>query len=282
MKTIVTLFALSLLCFTAKAQETKEPKKTTDTTEIKFGEDAKLLYIKDKSSSDGDTYASTDSKGDILIGTRKKGRKSRNTFWTGIDMGFNFMADANGNTTIPENTTWQTDPIKSMYWGINLLKAETRLFGNHYIMTGLGFNYRSFTPNEFYDISTTEDTTFFGPTTILNPKKNKLRVTYVQVPFLLNFNTSRNYQKNVHIAVGVLANVRIGSIYKQKYKLNGSLQKDRQQDDFNLNPIAADWTVRLGFGSFTLFANYAITNMFEEGATTQLKPFSVGLQLVGF
>ncbi|MGB0166552.1 MAG: outer membrane beta-barrel protein [Luteibaculum sp.] len=282
MKKALTLLALLFAGLTSQAQQDQIPGPV-DTTTIKLGDKSTLMYIRNKEPYQEEAYFSETADGDILIGKREKGRKKRVSFWTGLDMGFNVLVDENQSTNITADTKWNNQPGKSMYWGINLAKAEGRLFGNHYIMTGLGLNYRSITPNDFYSINVTRDTThFLDSSNYLNPMKSKLRATYIQVPLLINFNTSRDYKRNFHIAFGVLGNLRIGSTFKEKHKLNGDTQKEKTRDDFNLRPIIADATLRIGFSSFTVFFNYGLTPLFEDGAAPELYPLTFGVQLLGF
>ncbi|TXC85191.1 porin family protein [Luteibaculum oceani] len=281
MKKIYALFIVACFIGPLTQAQGKNDNKV-DTTLIQIGERTQVIYIRDKEPVREEAYFRETVEGDILIGQTSKGRKKRTSFFTGIDLGINFMASG-GNTSVPGATEWQTEPGKSLYWALNLAKKEFNITGNQYFMVGLGLNYRSFTPTDFYDISVTRDTTQLVPTSKLNPHKNKLRSTYIQIPTLFSFNTSRDLDRNFHISAGLITNLRIGAVYKQKYRLNGNFQKDKTRDDFNLSPILFDATVRVGFSSFTLFATYALTPLFEDGATqATLQPFAVGIQILGF
>ncbi|HRY97973.1 MAG TPA: hypothetical protein P5550_02850, partial [Bacteroidales bacterium] len=56
-------------------------------------------------------------------------------------------------------------------------------------------------------------------------------------------------------------------------------QKNKVRDDFHLNPLKAEGTVRLGWGVVNLFANYSFLPLFKEDEGPELYPFSVGLTL---
>jgi hypothetical protein len=63
---------------------------------------------------------------------------------------------------------------------------------------------------------------------------------------------------------------------------NGDRQKSRNNDDFNLNPFRVNASVRLGYGSFVLFANYALTPLFQKNEGPDLTAFSTGIRIIGF
>ena len=113
-------------------------------------------------------------------------------------------------------------------------------------------------------------------------KKSKLVVTYLTVPLLLELQTNRFTNRNsFHIAGGISSGLRIGSHSKVKFeKPNGGTEKNKDRNDFNLNPFKLDATALIGWGSINLYGNYALIDMFKAGDGPQLRPFSVGIRLV--
>ena len=281
MKSLYTtlLLVLSLVAKVTIAQGTNTNK--SDTTVFIVGENTKIIYVKNKEPLQEEAFFKESSDGDILIGRKTKGIRSKHTFFTGIDLGVNTLSQ-NGDLSMPNNPNWRIEPAKSLYWGLNLFKAEIKLIFNQYLLTGLGVNYRSFNFTEAQDITVTPDTTRLSPTTLLNPHKNKLRATYLHVPLMLSFNTSQTMVRNFHVSVGVVGNLRIGSVYKQKYRLNGDFEKRKHRDNFNLAPYLLDGSIRIGYSKLTFFANYALTPLFVKNTAPDMQLMSFGVQILGF
>ena len=75
---------------------------------------------------------------------------------------------------------------------------------------------------------------------------------------------------------------RLGSKTKQKYEENDKTQKVKDRNDYNLNDFRLNAVVRLGYGDFTVFASYSLTELFEDNKGPELYPFTVGISLVSF
>ena len=150
------------------------------------------------------------------------------------------------------------------------------------LITGLGleFDHYSFKNSITLDphsdiINATFDST-------ISYHKNKLNVTYIDVPLLLMFNTNSDHpSKGFHIGGGVIGGYKIHSVTKQEYNLDGYEYDVKKKDDYNLNPFKLSATVRAGFGGFNLFATYALTSLFESNKGPQLYPFTVGISFSG-
>ena len=116
----------------------------------------------------------------------------------------------------------------------------------------------------------------------MNLKKNKLVASYLTVPLLLEFNTSQNADKTVHLAVGVIGGLRIGSHLKLVKEEGNRESKSKVFDDFNLNPFRYDATVRLGYRNFTVFGSYNMAGLFKDNKGPELYPVTVGLRVIGW
>ena len=112
--------------------------------------------------------------------------------------------------------------------------------------------------------------------------KNKLAVNYVTVPFLIQFNTDEKLKKSFHLAGGILLSYKYDSHLKLVYDNEGEKQKTKRRDDFNIEPLRYDATVRIGYRNYTLFGSYAISELFKDKSGPTLHPFNVGLQLAGW
>jgi hypothetical protein len=62
-------------------------------------------------------------------------------------------------------------------------------------------------------------------------------------------------------------------------KINGFTVKESSKSYFNTTRIAA--TARVGYGIFSLFGAYSITNMFKDGAAADTKLVQIGFTISG-
>jgi hypothetical protein len=89
-------------------------------------------------------------------------------------------------------------------------------------------------------------------------------------------------EKSFHIAAGFVAGVHLESMYKQKFKQDGEKFKNSTKNDFNVQPIRLEGMLRLGYGSFNMFASVQLNELFEKDSAPEIYPFTVGLTLVAF
>ena len=255
-------------------------QESQDTTHLKFG-DVKIIII-DGGENDSDT-------------SRKK-VKSKKTYnsWTGLELGINGLLTADGSTSLPKELNYmELDYSKSLVWNFNFADIQWDWFNadddtefrktNLGIISGFGLTYRSFTFENNTQLFNVNDSTFGVEDTVLNYSKNKLRSSYLRVPLLLQFYSMRRkgskLKPGFHIAAGVVGGLRLGTIYKRKYKENGKGEKSKQRDDFNLTPLVLDAELRIGYGHLNLFASYGLTQMFEDKKGPELYPVTMGVSL---
>ena len=96
---------------------------------------------------------------------------------------------------------------------------------------------------------------------------------------MLEFNTSKNANKNFHIAVGAELAYRIGSVTKQKYEINNVEYELKHKDDYNLEPFRYSAVARIGYNNVTLFADYGLNRLFKKDKGPQVYPFTVGVTI---
>ncbi|MDG1159086.1 MAG: outer membrane beta-barrel protein [Flavobacteriales bacterium] len=283
MKNILLLFVALLSTQLMGAQELEPAKK--DTTKIAVG-DLKLVLVNDEKV---DASVSTGDDDDDEPMTDQE-LKSALTFWSGVDAGVNILLDKNNSTDFTNEHEWlDLDYSRSMSWSFNLVDAKIRLVKDYVgIYTGLGLTYNSYGLKENVRLMANNESTYANiiPTDSLGGyipfTKNKLRASYLRIPLMLEFNTSLDPERTFHVSAGVIGGWNMGTINKVKYEEDGNDVKNRSKGDYNLTPFTLDASVRVGYRNFTLFANYGLTPLFEDGKGPEVYPLTVGLSAVPF
>ena len=252
----------------------------------------------------------TDSIAEVLKDLRTQ-RRNQFTYWSGVDVGLNMLLGTNGSTNLPKSSEYmELDQINSRFLSINFMEQKIE-FGSHHagLLTGLGWEFTSYRLRSNDLLQFDRDSVYAGPVESPEFQKNKLRQSGFRLPLMLEFNTKRaklpsagevlaaardtvggkehadfgfTNKKNFHIAVGVVGTWYYDSMYKQKYRADGAVRKDINKGDHDLLPYRAAAAVRIGYGSLNLFAEYALTPLFEKNKGPELTPFNVGLTIIGF
>ncbi|MEO8066520.1 MAG: hypothetical protein ABI599_02380 [Flavobacteriales bacterium] len=245
--------------------------------------------------------ASEDSLPQLLKDLRRQ-RRNAYSHWGGMDLGFNSFIATDGRIGDgPKTNGLALNSWRSRFIAFNL--AEWKIeFGSHHagLLTGLGIEFRNYHFADNTVLTDVADTTFGAPVAEPDFTKNKLRQIGFRVPVMLEFNTKRaplpttlaeavamrsegfSTKGNVHLAFGVVGSLYFDTMYKQKFSDEGSDKKVRSKDNYNLLPYNVAATVRLGVGGLTLFAEYSLTTLFEEGGSPELVPVTIGIQLLDF
>ena len=163
-----------------------------------------------------------------------------------------------------------------MFKGIDIVKDR------FYISPGFGLDYKGYFFENNVRIGTENDTTLFSLDTNTTFDKYKLRATYLQVPLIVGFKLGNLDKKPLSVQLGVIGGYRIGSRIKEKYQEDGTRIKNKVIDDFNFSPFKLTATARIGIGNFGFFANYGLTELFEDGKAPALTPFTAGITFGGF
>lgn len=214
----------------------------------------------------------------------EEGREHETSFhhWQGIDFGLNSYVNANNDFNIGHDFL-EINQGRSFKFALNLLEKDIHLYKNYVnLVTGLGFEWNSYSfSNPFY-LNPNQQTVSATVDSVASFSKNKLKITWVTVPLLLDFNSSDKPDKSFHLAAGVVGGYRIGSKTKHEFKIGDREYESTMKDDFNLSPFKLDATVRFGFGGFTVFANYGLTTLFKSNKGPAVYPVSAGISWTGW
>ncbi|MDO8998955.1 MAG: DUF2807 domain-containing protein [Bacteroidota bacterium] len=259
-------------------QNKVEKSSGKDSTVYKWKGKKIIIIDKDK---DGETSYDT-------VDVKHKHANEEFYHWAGFSMGINGYLGANGSTTLQKGVNYMDlDYSRSYNFQFNIIERQLNIVRNNLkLVTGFGFDYHSYGLNRNTNLNpNTDSLPLFASVDTTNNydyKKNKFRNTYIQVPLLLEFNTSNNPNKSFHMAFGVIGEFLISSRTKQKLEQNGFEFTKQKRDSYNLNPFSAKAHVNIGYRGFTAFGEYNLTPLFQSGKGPELYPFTVGVRLIPF
>ncbi len=293
-KVVVILFCLILstgLYSQADTTSVKIGKK--EIVKIIEGNDTMIINVGKKGLKiiESDNGTSVDFiKLDDFDESEGKERKSRKYFdghWKGLEIGMNNYLTSDYSLALPAEAQFmELNTGKSWCVNLNLLQYDIG-FGTDKVglVTGMGLefnNYRFDGDNSIIKDPVTREIVSLDYDAATFIEKSKLTTTYLTVPLLLEFQIPVSGHKRIHISGGVIGGLKIGSHTKIIYKEDGSKQKDKINDDFNLSPLRYGVTARIGYRALKIFAIYNLTPMFESGQGPELYPVSIGFILADF
>lgn len=241
----------------------------SDTTRIKLGN--KKYVIIDDGDDENEHASKSDSTHDY---------KDKFKHWQGIDLGVNGYLDYQNSLDIKGADFLELNYSKSIQFGLNLLEKDFHLYKNYVnLVIGAGFDFNHYAFNNNTTIKADTNFIWGFNDSLIDFKKNKLNVSYLKVPLMFEFNTSKNPKRNFHIGVGGEVAYRIHAVTKQKYELDDKHYRIKQKDDFNLEPFRYSAMVRIGYNNVTLFADYGLNRLFKKDQGPQVYPFTVGITL---
>lgn len=243
-----------------------------DTTKIKLGDSNMTIAIEKNGKDQG--YYNRYRRKDKILGDHKYAH------WSGLDIGVGMLLNSSGGTSFTGADYLENDPSASWTFNVNLFEHYFPIAKHHFgFVSGIGFNaaHYGFKRNYMIDFNYLDNEMTAELDTVWNYTRNRLLVGYLQLPVLFQVNTSDDYRKNIHIAFGVLAGVRIGSDVKRKSKQNGEVYKYVERGSFFLNPFKLDATLRLGYRNWGIFGSYNLVPLFETSVTQRANAVSFGL-----
>lgn len=297
MKTINLLttivFIVVLLPFRVWAQKESTPTDTignviqidTAKNTILINVGGVNIKIKDKTADKkNDTISISKNDKQIKIpmpSTPKNPPKSRSvkTRWLLFDIGLNNWV-VNGE--VAQNAPFELQQGHSWNFGLHLFKQRFRFARRHLALeygVMFDFNNYSFSQKDQYLLHDTEVVTFM-PVIGTPLRVNRLRTSSAQVPLLLTFESNpRNLKKSFHIGAGVYGGVLLGA--RTKWVSQDDV-KTIIKDDFTMRRIRTGFTGQIGYGPITFYGNFAAMPIFSKNDAYEVRPFSVGLRVVGF
>ena len=292
------------LSLSAGSNGVKVKVERTDTTNVEQGDTIhitskrKLIRIITTPRTGYDTTQTFDSKLEDL----KRERRNLFCYWAGLELGMNSFVTSDGRIGDgPESGPLQLNNARSRFFAINFWEQKIEFGTNHIgLFTGMGLEFDNYKLSENNTLQFNSDSTWAVAMDSPDLRKNKLRQIGLRVPLMLEFNSNRaklpsnagelegkpdwsfSRKHNFHLAAGVVGSWYFDTMYKQKYSEGGHNVKQRSKDDYNLLSYRLAARAQIGYSGLNLFAEYALTPMFEEGTAPTLNALNVGITLIGF
>jgi hypothetical protein len=206
-------------------------------------------------------------------------------YWSGVELNLNGLMGENGSTSLPATADYLSINygVKSMSWNLNLAQKNFHIYKNYVnLVTGIGFGFNAYQFKNPIQLRADSSFTYYRTDSLVTFDKNKLKTSYLQVPLMLEFNTSKHSDRSFHIAAGVIGGYKLGSKTFRTYEIDGYDIEEKRKDDYNINPFKLDATVRIGYGDFTLFGTYGLTTLFESNKGPKVNAFTAGVRIIPF
>lgn len=217
---------------------------------------------------------------------RKKRRAKFNGHWAGIEMGFNNYTNSDYTMELaPEISYMDLNTNKSWAFALNFMEYELPVVKDYAgFVTGLGLQWNSYAFDNNISLVKNDAGIIVGEVEdVYNFEKNKLNTLFLDVPLIFEFQVPVGQKdKRFHFAAGIVGSVKLSAKTKQVYERNNQVYRDKVKGDYQLSPLRYGATVRFGYQSLKLYANYSLVPLFESGKGPELYPFTVGLSLLTF
>ncbi|MEN9994040.1 MAG: hypothetical protein RL762_697 [Bacteroidota bacterium] len=203
-----------------------------------------------------------------------------NAIWAGFGVNANGFMNANKQlASASELGFLALDPAKNIGLQLNFAEKRFPIFKDYLgVVTGLGFNWNRYSIKGDYDFSVVNDTLIANATGV-NYAKNVLSSTYLQAPLLLQISTSSNANHAWNISAGVVGGIRVDARQMQKWEADGKKNKDKTKDDFQFNPFQASLMATVGYGDWSLYMTYGLSDIFNEGSALKVRGVNAGILL---
>jgi len=202
-------------------------------------------------------------------------------YWEGLDVGVSGWLTPSRSTALPE--AWNMlsiDYARSRHIAWNVFQHNFHLYKNHVnLVSGLGLEWNMYAFQNNITLNPEGSQLGYSIDSI-DYRKNRLRTTWITAPLMLEFNTGKDEEKSFHIGAGVKGAYNpFRNQLKQVYEVNGEKVKDKRKDDYFVEPFRYSLTARVGYGRYTVFADYALSEMFRKDKGPKVNSFSAGINI---
>lgn len=227
------------------------------------------------------------SNDELQVDTIKvKSKKTFKGYYTGVSPGVNWYVKPSFSTSFSDAEEFlRQDFGKSLSFGINLFHYDIGLQKNKNnlgMILGAGWSVHNYRFN--HDMQLIKDDNNHTTGLIRDEKfsKNKLTISYINIPLLLEYQFPSRSCNRWMVDVGGYCGFRIGSHTKMVYSESGKKHKEKKRPDLNINPIQLGGIVQVGTKNVKFFATYGFTPLFDKNKAPEVNPIQVGITFQPF
>jgi hypothetical protein len=286
MKRLAILFVAFMVTTVSFAQKDSS-SYNTDT--VRVGNFVIIKKNKGAVETQTSIWHDWDKTVDVKIERRPRKKSNVSTNWWIMDLGFaNFRDETNyanaqsGNYfktfrqldgKVDQNS-YQLNTGKSSNVNIWLFMQKLNVY-KHVVNLKYGLGYEMY--NFRYDsrLSYRKDPTAYVYNDSISFSKNKLYVSYITVPFMLNFNATPDRRNGFNFSVGMSAGYLIDSRNKQ---ISAERGKQKVNGDFSFEPWRLATIGEIGLGPIRLYGSYSINKLQKDITRVEQYPYTVGIR----
>lgn len=152
---------------------------------------------------------------------------------------------------------------------------------------GLGVASTNYYHDSYMSLDTSSVTYFTPLSESLSHKKNKMNITYAELPIELRYRSKADLNGNsIKIGLGVKLGYALNSHTKYKGDDYTALNRGnvffKNMNIANINSYRYGVTARVGYSIVSLVGYYGLSTYFKKDAGPSMKEFSIGISLNGF
>lgn len=157
---------------------------------------------------------------------------------------------------------------------------------NFSFATGVGMSWSNYYNNSLFSYDTAQNTIFTPFTDSITFKKNKLVISYLEIPVEFRFRTDPKKGNSFKVAIGFKGGYTLSDHTKyvgEDYILSTDDEiKYKNYRTKNLSNLQYGPTFRIGYSKVNVEAYYGLSEIFEEGKGPSGTPLTIGISFNPF
>lgn len=203
-----------------------------------------------------------------------------------LDLGISTYVDNNRSLDLPTELDFMDQVLwRSINVGLHVVNVRAALTSedrphNLGISTGLKINWTHYSLEKDYNLlRNAPDYASAIDNDVPELRKNRLRGTYLQIPFLLEYNSNPSSSNQaIKLGIGYVHQILLGSQYKYKTEDEKIVRKTR--GDFNLRKSMGMVEGRVGVGFLNFYVQYGLSTLFQDNNGPELTPINFGVNII--
>lgn len=198
--------------------------------------------------------------------------------WAGLGWGFVNITDGQGQLNNVNGVSLKSETSNEFYF--NLMEKIVPIYRNNLgLTTGMGLNWKNFyLDTDQYFAEVNGITSLYDAAEGVNYSYSRLRMLYLTIPLLLEWQPDFGSRHRLFVSAGVVAGINTMASFKARYK-QGTSTRYQKEKGLNAAPITMDYMGQIGYGSWSAYVKYSPFSIFQSQKGPDIRPVSVGLTL---